>query len=192
MKKPPLSDRQLPRCRKLRQSSSDAEKRLWRTLRDRQMAGAKFRRQHSLGPYILDFCCPEARLAIELDGGQHAFEKQIRHDEQRSRYLADHGIQELRFWNNEVLENTEGVLEKIWSVLTPALSQGAVTKTHLAPQSASRIVGLCGSAVSFSIQRQCLEFGKRWKGSRRFPGERCRVGYANGWIGEVRMVASRR
>ena len=128
MRKPPLPDKQLYQSRSLRRDSTDAEKKLWRKLRARQLAGAKFRRQHPLGPYILDFYCAEARLAIELDGGQHAFEEQSRHDEQRSRYLAEQGIQELRFWNNEVLKNTEGVLQKIWSALTSAPSGGGERK----------------------------------------------------------------
>ena len=124
MNKPPLPKQQLHQCRDLRRNSTDAEKRLWRQLRDRQIAGAKFRRQQPVGPYVLDFYCHEAQLSIELDGGQHAEEEQGRRDEERTQYLAEQGIRELRFWNNEVLADTKAVLERIWNSLTPALSRG--------------------------------------------------------------------
>ena len=123
MKKPSLPKQRLHRCRKLRRNSTEAEKRLWQRLRDRQIAGAKFRRQHPVGPFILDFYCHEAQLSIELDGGQHAEESRSGYDEGRRRYLADRGIRELRFWNNEVLSDIEVVLERIWRALTPTLSQ---------------------------------------------------------------------
>src|SRR5450759_2413661 len=99
-------------ARKLRQEQPDAESLMWALLRDRRLGGAKFRRQHPFQPYVLDFFCHEANLAIELDGGQHA-EAQA-HDEKRSAFLKSKGIDVLRFWNNEVLAETEAVLEKIW------------------------------------------------------------------------------
>jgi very-short-patch-repair endonuclease len=88
---------------------TDAERTLWKALRDRQLDGHKFRRQHPIGPYILDFFCEERRLAIEVDGGQHTAER----DAPRTAWLAGHGIRILRFWNNDVLNNLPGVLETI-------------------------------------------------------------------------------
>ena len=112
-------------CRDLRQNATDAENLLWRLLRDRQLNGAKFRRQHPVGPFILDFYCDEFKLAIELDGGGHAEEKQKLYDEQRTMVLEGEGIRVLRFWNNDVLTKTEAVLEVIWNSLTPTLSHRA-------------------------------------------------------------------
>jgi very-short-patch-repair endonuclease len=101
------------RQRDLRRNATDAERELWRHLRCRQIDGAKFRRQHPFGHYILDFACLERRIAIELDGGQHA--EQTSYDARRTRFLGDAGFVVLRFWNNEVFENSEGVLEVIWT-----------------------------------------------------------------------------
>ena len=82
------------------------------------MIGYGFRRQHPLGNYILDFYCHQAKLAIELDGGQHGEESQHAHDDQRSNWLRSQGITVLRFWNNEVLTNTEGVLQSLFDTLS--------------------------------------------------------------------------
>ena len=112
-----------PYARKLRQAQTDAERRMWMLLRDRRLSGVKFRRQHPIGGYIADFCCPEARLIIEIDGGHHASNRSA--DATRSRVLEVHGYRVLRFWNNEVLGNTAGVLERIVEALRtphPALS----------------------------------------------------------------------
>ena len=97
--------------RQLRQNMTLAEQRLWRHLRGKRLAGYKFRRQQPLGTYILDFVCIEAKLAIEIDGGQHA--EQTACDAQRTRYLQQRGFTVLRFWNNEVLQQTEAVLTAI-------------------------------------------------------------------------------
>ena len=109
-------------ARRLRREQTDAETKLWQLLRDRQVEGAKFRRQHPIPPYVVDFYCHQAGLVVEVDGGQHS--DQRRYDEERSRFLEERGLRVLRFWNHEVLNETEAVLEKIWSALTPALSQG--------------------------------------------------------------------
>jgi very-short-patch-repair endonuclease len=98
-------------ARKLREMQTDVEIKLWRHLRRRQLNGAKFRRQHPVGPFITDFCCVEHRLVVELDGGQHT--EQSNADQQRTNFLNDHGFRVLRFWNNEVIENLEGVLARI-------------------------------------------------------------------------------
>lgn len=110
---------EIERARTLRtERATEAEMRLWSKLRSRQVAGAKFRRQHPLGPYVLDFVCLERTLVIELDGGQHAEPAQAAHDEGRTYYLEAEGFEVLRFWNNEVLENIEGVWDTICVRLT--------------------------------------------------------------------------
>jgi very-short-patch-repair endonuclease len=117
-KKSPLPTNILSHCRNLRKECTDVEKLLWYLLRNRQFAGAKFRRQHPVGNYIIDFYCHEKHLAIELDGGQHADEDNIQYDKERTQFLEDQGIQVLRFWNNDVFTNTESVLEIIWNAIT--------------------------------------------------------------------------
>lgn len=111
---PKLTTQQVTRSRKLRSTLTDAEQLLWRHLRQKQMAGIKFRRQHPVGPYVTDFACLSAKLAIEIDGGQHAGMKPK--DAQRDAFLIQKGFRVLRFWNNEVPGNIEGVMEKIWAV----------------------------------------------------------------------------
>lgn len=105
------------RCPELRREMTDAERRLWRILRGRQVAGAKFRRQHEYGPYILDFFCPERRLAIEVDGGQHLTPEGLARDTKRDSYLSATAIQVLRFTDREMLLETEAVRERIRQVL---------------------------------------------------------------------------
>ncbi|TDQ82038.1 very-short-patch-repair endonuclease [Dongia mobilis] len=97
-------------ARRLRRDMTAAEKELWRAIRNHQLENAHFRRQFPIGPYVADFCCRRARLVIEVDGGQHA--DNLR-DDRRSRYLATQGYRVLRFWNNDVIENIGGVVEKI-------------------------------------------------------------------------------
>ncbi|MBE7471163.1 MAG: DUF559 domain-containing protein [Anaerolineales bacterium] len=116
-RKPPLPPALKARARELRRNATDAEKLLWQLLRNRQLAGAKFRRQYPLGGFILDFYCHEARLALELDGSQHAQPEQAQYDAARTQALTAEGIRVLRFWNNEVLQQTESVLEAIWEAV---------------------------------------------------------------------------
>ena len=94
---------------------TDAEKLLWRHLRNRELGGYKFRRQRPVGPYIVDFVCLEKKLVVEIDGGQHA--GQVELDAERSDYLKEKGYRVMRFWNNEVLKETESVLTVILSSL---------------------------------------------------------------------------
>ncbi|WP_199724766.1 endonuclease domain-containing protein [Noviherbaspirillum saxi] len=94
---------------------TDAEALMWQLLRNRRLASAKFRRQHPVGRYILDFYCDDKRLAVELDGGQHG--EALVYDQTRDAWLENRGIRVLRFWNNEVLSETEAVLEVIYSAL---------------------------------------------------------------------------
>jgi very-short-patch-repair endonuclease len=109
---------QRDRARRLRREQTDAERTLWKALRSRQFSGLKFRRQHPIGPYIVDFCCLDLKLAIELDGGQHA--SQTDADDRRSHCLAQTGYRVLRFWNHEVLMNLEGVLHCIAESIVPS------------------------------------------------------------------------
>ena len=104
-----------PRATALRRNMTDAEKRMWNHLRNRQLGGHKFKRQWSLGPYIVDFCCIERRVVVEVDGGQHSPQS----DGRRTTELNAMGYRVVRFWNNDVLENTEGVLTSLLAELEP-------------------------------------------------------------------------
>ena len=105
-----------PHAAQLRRDATDAEQALWRELRSRHLDGFKFRRQWTIDQYIADFCCLEAGLIVEVDGGQHA--------EQRDRIRTDHlrrrGFRVIRFWNNDVLTNIDGVLQVIGEALATA------------------------------------------------------------------------
>jgi very-short-patch-repair endonuclease len=103
------------RARSLRVAQTDAEQALWFRLRNRRLQGWKFRRQHEVGLYIADFVCPDAALIVELDGGQHG-DQQI-YDERRTSELQAMGYRVLRFWNNDLLTNIDGVLEVILEAL---------------------------------------------------------------------------
>jgi len=129
----------------LRRDQTDAERKLWAHLRSRQVGGAKFRPQHFIHPFIVDFCCPEHWLVMELDGGQHAMQAEA--DQRRTAFLAAQGYRVLRFWNHEVLTDIEAVMERIVTVLSsqrpspqPSPSQGEgeesdmKTATNLFPQ----------------------------------------------------------
>ncbi len=108
------NDQILKKRRKdLRKNQTDCERILWNILRYKQCNGYRFLRQYSVGSYIIDFYCPKLRLAIELDGGQHAEEIQKTYDQERTAFLLGNDIKELRFWNSEILENLEGVYDKI-------------------------------------------------------------------------------
>jgi very-short-patch-repair endonuclease len=99
--------------RGLRKNQTDAERKLWGVLRGKQLGGVKFFRQYSAGPYILDFYCPVCRLAVELDGSQHGDDDQKIRDERREKYLKQNDIFVLRFWNDEITDNLDGVVDKI-------------------------------------------------------------------------------
>lgn len=94
-------------ARNLRKRATNVENYLWRFLRNRQLEGFKFRRQEPIGRYIVDFVCYERKLVIEVDGGQHAVNKEK--DEERDKWLRSQGYEVLRFWDNEVLKNRKGV-----------------------------------------------------------------------------------
>ena len=102
------------RSRKLRHNSTDAERKLWSVLRNRQLNGFKFRRQVEIDGYVADFLCAEMRLIIEVDGGQHTPER----DARRTAFLESQGFRIIRFWNHDVLQNLDGV----WMTIAEALS----------------------------------------------------------------------
>ncbi len=103
------------RARRLRREQTDAERTLWSRLRARQVGGAKFRRQQVIAGVIVDFCCLERKLVVEVDGGQHA--TQGKADRQRTVLLAERGYRVLRFWNHDVLTSTDVVLQQIIAAL---------------------------------------------------------------------------
>ena len=127
MSKPKPNPAQLQFAKQLRTNLTECERLLWRRLRNRQLSGFKFRRQHPLPPYVLDFYCAELMLVVELDGGQHYDEAGLEKDRLRTDYLERQDLRMLRFSNLDVLQNLEGVLAEIvcWieaAPLTPTLS----------------------------------------------------------------------
>ena len=107
-----------PYRKALRNNMTTAEEVLWKYLKRKQLAGRKFRRQHSIGHYILDFYCPKEKLAIELDGAHHFTKEGMAYDAKRTAYLNEFQIKVIRFENQEVFQNIETVLQKIKSHLT--------------------------------------------------------------------------
>lgn len=110
-------DELLARARRLRQRQTEAEKLLWYHLRNKRLGGYKFRRQHPIGGYIVDFCCDGAHLVVELDGGGHNEPGQIGYDHIRTSKLEERGLHVLRFWNDDVLTDTNQVLEIILATI---------------------------------------------------------------------------
>ncbi|MFS2011383.1 endonuclease domain-containing protein [Azospirillum sp. CT11-132] len=106
----------LTQARGMRRIPTDAERKLWSLLRRRQIGGWYFRRQHPIPPYIADFACIEAKLVVEVDGGQHNGSS---YDAARDRRMKNTGWRVMRFWNTDVLSNPEGVARMIWEVLSP-------------------------------------------------------------------------
>jgi very-short-patch-repair endonuclease len=102
-------------ARQLRKNMTDAERRLWYHLKLRQFDGKRFRKQAPIGVFVVDFVCFESSLIVELDGGQHA--AQVEHDEVRTAWLNSRGFRVLRFWNSQVFEELDAVLESIWNAL---------------------------------------------------------------------------
>ena len=107
-------------ARRLRKNRTDAERVLWGRLRRKQLDGMRFRQQVSLGSYVVDFLCPEQRLIVEVDGGQHALATLA--DSQRTAWLESRGFRVMRFWNNDVLTNLDGVIDSILAALRAEVS----------------------------------------------------------------------
>jgi very-short-patch-repair endonuclease len=123
-----VSANQRARARTMRGAPTNVELHLWRLLRDRRLSGLKFRRQVPVGPYIVDFLCFASRLIVEADGSQHAENSR---DQARDAYLLREGWRVLRFWNHEVIQNREGVLE---TILAHAAPHPAGFAGHLLPE----------------------------------------------------------
>lgn len=132
----------LGNAKALRSNQTEAEKRLWYHLRAHRFLGLKFKRQKPMGRYIVDFVCVERRLIIELDGGQHA--EQVTYDQQRDAWLRSQGYRVLHVWNNDVMQQLEGVLEQIRCALSPqALSPSPSDRTtsHSTRRQSRRVAG---------------------------------------------------
>ena len=130
---------ELPRdyARGLRRRQTDAERKLWARLRDRRLLGHKFARQVPIAPYVVDFCCREQKLVVELDGGQHAID--VPYDRTRTLFLVERGYRVLRFWDNDALTNTDGVLVRIAQALAgpsprPSPQRGEGERGHQNPR----------------------------------------------------------
>ena len=106
-------------ARNLRKNSTMQERRLWNLLKNRQFHNLKFKRQQPIGDYIVDFICKEAKIIIEIDGGQHNEPENIEYDKSRTKYLNNLGYKVIRFWNNEIYENIEGVVLRLKEEINP-------------------------------------------------------------------------
>jgi very-short-patch-repair endonuclease len=126
----------IERARKLRNAPTDAETRLWSYLRKRRTATSHFRRQVPTGAYVVDFCCHGEKIIIEVDGGQHGLAAEMVRDLERTKWLESRGYRVLRFWNNEVLQNLEGVVDLIENDLSP--TRGAARRALPARGRANR------------------------------------------------------
>jgi len=104
-------------AKRLRQNATGAEVRLWGHLKRLQTRGTHFRRQMPIGNFVVDFACPAARLIVEVDGSQHSGHDAILHDKKRTRWLESEGYRVLRFWNNDITQNVQGVMETLFAAL---------------------------------------------------------------------------
>jgi very-short-patch-repair endonuclease len=118
-------------AKQLRSNQTGAEHRLWYHLRGHRFLGLKFKRQKPIGPYIVDFVCMEHHLVIEVDGGQH--DERHAYDDERDEWLSSQGFTVLRFWNNDVLSNTDAALQRIQTSLSLTLSRMRERELHSAP-----------------------------------------------------------
>src|SRR5438045_6890866 len=117
-------------ARRLRANQTGAEMKLWRELRKLETKGTHFRRQVPVGSYVADFACLASRLVIELDGSQHGEEPGKSKDDERTRWLETEGYRVLRFWNNDITSNLNGVLETIYAALYGSHDADTTTLTH--------------------------------------------------------------
>ena len=104
-------------ARKLRKNQTPQERKMWNLLRNHQFYNLEFRRQHPIENYIVDFVCRKKKIIVELDGGQHNENENIVYDEQRTKYLESKGYKVIRFWNNEIDKNFEGVFKELQRVV---------------------------------------------------------------------------
>ena len=148
--------RTVAKARKLRRNSTDVERKFWHRIRDKQIDEFRFRRQRPIGKYIVDFVCPDAMLIVELDGGQHA--EDAAYDQRRTAFLESLGYRVLRFWNNEVIENMDGVLERLHGNLLRFRTNPTLT-FPLAGEGTDRAEGEVAAGTPSPAQR-----GKAWMG----------------------------
>jgi very-short-patch-repair endonuclease len=128
------------KARRLREMANDAEKRLWRYLRRYPIQGSHFRRQVPIGPYVADFACMAARLLIELDGSQHARPANQLRDQARTRWLEKEGFRVVRIWNNEIIQNIDGVMEKIFEEIYGAVNAEPAQLRHRRRKRAAALI----------------------------------------------------
>ena len=133
-------------ARKLRRSSTDVEKKLWHRIRDKQIEDFRFRRQRPIGKFIVDFICLDARLIVELDGGQHA--ENTLGDSKRTEFLESLGYKVVRFWNNEVIENMEGVLDRLREELLSTRSLTPPSALPLAGEGTDRTSAVVSASTN--------------------------------------------
>ena len=126
----------ITRARSLRNNPTDAETRLWQSIRRKQVAGLRFRRQVVIGQYITDFCCPDRKFVIELDGGQHLDQQE--YDARRTVFLESKGYTVLRFWDDQIFKELDAVLQSIYDILEKLDPQ---KQTEAAPLPTSPIFG---------------------------------------------------
>jgi very-short-patch-repair endonuclease len=124
------SDTARLRARRLRRNTTDAEKLLWNRLRRLDLKGSHFRRQIPVGPYIADFGCMAARLLIEVDGSQHGEDQNKAYDDVRTRWLEKEGYRVIRFWNDDITRNMEGVMQTIYAAIHGSLSAEPMPLKH--------------------------------------------------------------
>jgi very-short-patch-repair endonuclease len=124
-------------AKQLRQRQTETEILLWSKLRDRQLLGLKFRRQQCIGNYIVDFACMDKKLLVEIDGGHHNTDETIKKDLDRTMWLKSKGYLVLRFWNNDIMENLDGVVETI----IQTLAQKSPPHSNSLPRRGERIGG---------------------------------------------------
>jgi very-short-patch-repair endonuclease len=137
----------LKNAREMRKNATECERLLWSQLRAHRLQGFKFKRQQPIGPYIVDFVCFEARCIIEADGGHHS--EQAEYDAQRDNWLRSQGFTVLRFWNNDILSNTDGVVERIFEVcreLARSPSPQPLPRRGGGAKRRALIDGLCATA----------------------------------------------
>ena len=146
------------RARKLRRNSTDVERKLWHRIRDKQIDEFRFRRQRPIGKYIVDFVCLDAKLIVELDGGQHAGD--AAYDQRRTAFLESLGYAVLRFWNNEVIENMDGVLQRLHETLLRSRFNPTLT-LPLAGDGTDRANGEVAAGTPSLAQRGKVGMGVR-------------------------------
>ena len=168
----PLKVRRIvARARKLRRNSTDLERQLWHRIRDKQIDEFRFRRQRPIGKYIVDFVCLDAMLIVELDGGQHA--EVAAYDLVRTAFLESLGYRVLRFWNNEVIENMDGVLQRLHETLLRSRTNPTLT-LPLAGEGTDRASGEVAAGTPSLARRGKAGMGVQQQnaGSKKAPKEK--------------------